>query len=618
LAYDGSDTAPTNAGSYTVIATIHSRNYQGSVTNTLVIEQAAGSIALAGLNQIYTGSAVTATATTIPSGLAVTITYNGSATAPTAAGSYTVVASINDSNYQGSATSTLVIGQATGSIVLGNLSQTYTGSAVAASATTTPSGLAVNITYNGSATAPTAAGSYLVVAKINNPNYQGSAANTLVINTIPLTVTNLLAANKVYDGTTNATLKVTNASVTGMVNSDDVTLVTSNTTAYFADENVGTNKPVTVVNLLLGGTAAANYKLVDPTNLTATITPAELTVAGVTIASKIYDSTTKAQLNGVATLTGVVNEDDVRVNTNGVSAAFASPNVGTNIPVNVSGYALTGTGTGNYTLTQPTGLTGDITAAILTITAVPNTKTYDGTTNAAAIPTVSGLQGSDSVTSLAEAYNNKNAGSGKTLIVSAYVVNDGNSGGNYSVNTVAIIDNNANNGDGANNANNAGVIVPAPLTVTADNKTMICGMPTPLLTASYSGFVGGDNTNALSSPVVLSSTATSTSGAGTYPIIATGATALNYTIQYVNGTLKVVSSPQLAFNSVKVNGTRQFVVSYPAVAGQTYQLEYTTDLLSTWTSLGTPVAGIDGIVAVTNSIAPTTKCFFRVEVLTAQ
>jgi hypothetical protein len=104
-----------------------------------------------------------------PSGLAVTFTYNGSATAPANAGSYAVVGTINDPNYQGSAAGTLVIAQASGSIVLGNLSQTYNGSAKAATATTIPTGLAVSFTYNGSATAPANAGSYAVVGRSMTP-----------------------------------------------------------------------------------------------------------------------------------------------------------------------------------------------------------------------------------------------------------------------------------------------------------------------------------------------------------------------------------------------------------------------------------------------------------------
>ena len=83
-----------------------------------------------------------------------------------------------------------------------------------------------------------------------------------------------------------------------------------------------------------------------------------------------------------------------------------------------------------------TDTTGLINQASLTITATTNTKTYDATTSAAAIPTFSGLLGSDSVTGLGEVYANANAGAGKILSVSSYTVNDGNGGANYAVTTV--------------------------------------------------------------------------------------------------------------------------------------------------------------------------------------
>ncbi len=56
-------------------------------------------------------------------------------------------------------------------------------------------------------------------------------------------------------------------------------------------------------------------------------------------------------------------------------------------------------------------LNGELTVnpAPLTITAVANTKTYDSTTTAAAVPTVSGLVAGDTVSGLAEAYANGNA-----------------------------------------------------------------------------------------------------------------------------------------------------------------------------------------------------------------
>jgi hypothetical protein len=46
--------------------------------------------------------------------LAASVTYDGSATAPSAVGSYAVFATISDANYQDSANGTLVISPASG------------------------------------------------------------------------------------------------------------------------------------------------------------------------------------------------------------------------------------------------------------------------------------------------------------------------------------------------------------------------------------------------------------------------------------------------------------------------------------------------------------------------
>jgi hypothetical protein len=138
-------------------------------------------VTLANLVTTFDGSPQSATATTNPSGLDVIFTYNGSSAAPTNAGSYTVVATISDPNYAGSATGTFVIAQAQATITLGGLAGTFNGSPQPATAVTNPSGLDVSFTYNGSSTAPTNPGSYTVVATISDPNYEGSATGTLVI-----------------------------------------------------------------------------------------------------------------------------------------------------------------------------------------------------------------------------------------------------------------------------------------------------------------------------------------------------------------------------------------------------------------------------------------------------
>src|SRR5208283_4369924 len=110
------------------------------------IAKGSATVTLGSLSQTYNGSAEPATATTTPSGLTVSFTYNGVVNAPTNAGSYTVIGTINDSNYSGSATNTLVIGKGSATVTLGSLSQTYNGSAEPATATTAPIGLTVSFT----------------------------------------------------------------------------------------------------------------------------------------------------------------------------------------------------------------------------------------------------------------------------------------------------------------------------------------------------------------------------------------------------------------------------------------------------------------------------------------
>ena len=199
LTYDGSATAPAAAGSYAVTGTVNEANWQGTNVGTLVIAKAGATVTLGSLNQTYDGTAKNATATTVPAGLAVDFTYDGSATAPTAAGSYAVTGTVNEANWQGSATGTLVVGKGTAAVTLGSLNQTYDGTAKSATASTMPAGLAVDFTYDGSATAPSAAGSYAVTGTVNEANWQGSATGTLVVGKGTATVT-LGSLNQTYDG----------------------------------------------------------------------------------------------------------------------------------------------------------------------------------------------------------------------------------------------------------------------------------------------------------------------------------------------------------------------------------------------------------------------------------
>ncbi len=83
-------------------------------------------------------------------------------------------------------------------------------------------------------------------------------------------------------------------------------------------------------------------------------------------------------------------------------------------------------------------------------------------------------------------------------------------------------------------------VTPAPLTVTANNVTMIYGQSVPALGAIYTGFVHGDTVSSLTTPASLSTTATSASGVGGYPVVASGVISSNYAVTYVNETDTVV------------------------------------------------------------------------------
>ena len=82
----------------------------------------------------------------------------------------------------------------------------------------------------------------------------------------------------------------------------------------------------------------------------------------------------------------------------------------------------------------------------------------------------------------------------------------------------------------------------AMLTITADDKTKVEGEENPELTVSYSGFKNGEDKTVLTTQPTVTTTATTNSPVGTYPITASGAEAQNYDFTYVNGTLTVTEA----------------------------------------------------------------------------
>lgn len=179
------------------------------VQRTINVTKASATVTLGSLSATYDGSAKSVGTSTTPSGLTVNVTYDGSATAPTNAGSYAVQATIDDANYAGSATGTLVISKANQTITFTNPGpQTLGGAPISMSASST-SGLPITFTLDsGSATLTgntltlTATGSITVTAsQSGNANYNAatSVQHSFNVSAQAATVT-LGSLSATYDG----------------------------------------------------------------------------------------------------------------------------------------------------------------------------------------------------------------------------------------------------------------------------------------------------------------------------------------------------------------------------------------------------------------------------------
>ena len=159
--------------------------------------------------QTYDGNPKVVLVETIPPGLPVTLTYDGSETPPTDAGSYTVLAVVDTEDIQGFAETRLTILPAELTITLSDLTQTYTGTTRRVTVTTQPPDVPVTVRYAGSTTAPINAGMYVLDVSAADPNYVGSADGVFTIRKAAATII-LREEDRtlVFDGATR-TLNVT-------------------------------------------------------------------------------------------------------------------------------------------------------------------------------------------------------------------------------------------------------------------------------------------------------------------------------------------------------------------------------------------------------------------------
>jgi hypothetical protein len=192
------------------------------------------------------------------------------------------------------------------------------------------------------------------LAGADKDNYTlGSVSDTTAdITPRDLTVS-ATGVNRLYDGTTHATVSLT----TDKLDGDQV--VAGHTGASFADRNAGNGKAVTISGISISGDDAGNYKLLNTTtNTTANITPLPI-IGSFASADKVWDGNTAATVT-TRLVSGAIAGDDVGLS--GGTATFDNPNVGNDKTVTLTGATLAGADKDNYALASVSTATADILA----------------------------------------------------------------------------------------------------------------------------------------------------------------------------------------------------------------------------------------------------------------
>ena len=172
------------------------------------VGSAPATITLSNLSKTYTGSAQAPTTTVSPSGLAIELTYTGTAaslSAPVTAGSYVVTASVVDNFYYGTTSGVVTISKATQTITFASIPSKFVGSGAFVVAPTSTANLTVALsssntavaTVSGFSISPIGAGTTTISAtQAGDVNYLAAATVTQVLTatTAPIAQTIAFAA----------------------------------------------------------------------------------------------------------------------------------------------------------------------------------------------------------------------------------------------------------------------------------------------------------------------------------------------------------------------------------------------------------------------------------------
>ena len=190
----------------------------------------------------------------------------------------------------------------------------------------------------------------------------------VTVTPIKVAITGLTANDKVYDGTTNVEVSGTANVVRSGSNKalpDSTGLSVVSGTGTLEDKNVGESKKVTCAGFILTGENACNYELVEqPEVNNVNVTKAKVSISGLSVANKVYDGSDVVTNYGTPVLNGVVDGDQVSINTDAVTAKYNNPKAG-NRKVSFTGFAIEGEDAANYELEDVASVNARITESIL-------------------------------------------------------------------------------------------------------------------------------------------------------------------------------------------------------------------------------------------------------------
>ena len=492
------------------------------------------------------------------SSVTITDTNSGGLATANAGGTYALTPSaaqgITTSNYSITYTAgALTVNKATLTVTADAKSMTYGGSSLPTltatitgfvnsqnlgnSGVTGSASLSTTATAYDSSTAGSASvvGNYTITPAVGTlaaSNYDFSYTNgSLTVNRANLTVTaandskiygsNTTAANIAYTSGVAANVS-TGYTTLGLVNGDTISSATLTSTGANATATVA-GGPYTITPSALTGssrTTSANYNITYTNASTGlTVNPATLTYSA-TAATSVYGSTPSVN---AGTVNGFVNGDTQATATTGTILFSTTATANTN----AGSYAINGSGltsnTSNYVFAQAAGNATALTISPFAVT-IEADRYYDGTR---------AISQSDFIVP-----NGLNANGERVYVATGNATVSSANVGNYSNVTFSNLTIRVDDGFGGTrpsanytfNTSGGVQIVPAPLTIRPDAKTMTYGGTVPTLTFTYTGQVTGETPNFTGS---LYASVTSTAGAGSYPIdLGTLQATGNYTVSH--------------------------------------------------------------------------------------